>query len=132
MRSCIQDSGLVWGCSNIGLYLRQFIANVVRELSRCMDSATMAAYKEGLRVTKFVLDTESYWLKIEPKANKEDWDLVVYSNSDRAGDTENRIRITVSIIYLLGVPKFWRSKGQKGVTLSRSEAEYGCNVRGSK
>jgi hypothetical protein len=27
------------------------IANVVRELSKCMDSATMAAYKEMLRVT---------------------------------------------------------------------------------
>ena len=106
--------------------LRQFIANVVRELSRCMDSSTMATYKEGLRVTKFVLDTESYWLKIEPKANKEDWDLVVYSNSDRAGDMENRISITGSIIYLLGVPICWRSKGQKGVTLSSSEAEYGA------
>jgi len=53
----------------------------------------MAAYKEGLRVTKFVLETESYCLKIEPKANKEDWDLVNYSDSNWAGDTENRISI---------------------------------------
>jgi hypothetical protein len=100
------------------------IANVVRELSKCMDSATMAAYKEMLRVTKFVLDTESYCLKIEPKASEENWDLVVYSDSDWAGDTENRISITGFIIYLLGVPICWRSKGQKGVTLSSSEAEY--------
>jgi hypothetical protein len=42
------------------------IVNVVRELSKCIDSATMGAYKEMLRVTKFVLDTESYCLKIEP------------------------------------------------------------------
>jgi hypothetical protein len=92
------------------------IANVVRELSKCMDSATMGAYKEMLRVTKFVLDTESYCLEIEPKASEENWDLVVYSDSDWAGDTENRISITGFIIYLLGVPICWRSKGQKGVT----------------
>jgi hypothetical protein len=41
-----------------------------------------------------------------------------------ADDTENRISITGSVIYLLGVPIGWRSKGQKGVTLSRREAEY--------
>jgi Reverse transcriptase (RNA-dependent DNA polymerase) len=100
------------------------IASVVRELSKCMDSATMAANKEMLRVTKFVLDTESYGLKIEPKASEENWDLVVYSDRDWAGDTENQISITGFIIYLLGVPICWRSKGQKGVTLSSSEAEY--------
>ena len=63
-------------------------------------------------------------MKIEPKASKQNLDLVVYSDSDWAGDTENRISITGFIIYLLGVPICWRSKGQKGVTLSSSEAEY--------
>jgi hypothetical protein len=116
--------------SGVGMHLylinhsRPDIANVVRELSKWMDSATMAAYKEMLRVTKFVLDTETYCLKIEPKARKENWDVVVYSDSNWAGDTENWISITGFIIYLLGVPICWRSKGQKGVTLSTSEAEY--------
>jgi hypothetical protein len=32
--------------------------------------------------------------------------------------------VTGFIIYLLGAPICWRSKGQKGVTLSSSEAEY--------
>jgi hypothetical protein len=63
-----------------------------------MDSATMAAFKEMLRVTTFVLDTESYCLKIELKAREEDWDLVVYSDSNWAGDTENQISITGIII----------------------------------
>jgi hypothetical protein len=49
---------------------------------------------------------------------------LVYSDSDWAGDSENRISITGFIIYLLGTPICWRSKGQKGVTLSSSEAEY--------
>jgi hypothetical protein len=50
--------------------------------------------------------------------------LVSYCNSDWAGDAETRISITGFIIYLLGVPICWKSKGQKGVTLSSSEAEY--------
>jgi hypothetical protein len=32
--------------------------------------------------------------------------------------------VTGFIIYLLGAPICWRSQGQKGVTLSSSEAEY--------
>ena len=50
--------------------------------------------------------------------------MVSYCNSDWAGDAETRISVTGFIIYLLGVPICWRSKGQKGVTLSSSEAEY--------
>jgi hypothetical protein len=50
--------------------------------------------------------------------------LVTYSDRDWAGNTENRISITGFIIYLLGVPISWRSKGQKGVTHSSSETEY--------
>jgi hypothetical protein len=49
---------------------------------------------------------------------------VSYCNSDWAGDAETRISVTGLIIYLPGVPICWRSKGQKGVTLFSSEAEY--------
>jgi hypothetical protein len=49
---------------------------------------------------------------------------VSYCNSNWAGDAEKRISVTRFIVYLLGVPICWTSKGQKGVTLSSSEAEY--------
>jgi hypothetical protein len=39
---------------------RPDIANPVRELSKCMDKVTEAAYKEMLRVVKFVLDTRNF------------------------------------------------------------------------
>jgi hypothetical protein len=39
-------------------YSRQDLANVVRELSKCMDGASLAAYKEMQRVIEFVLDTQ--------------------------------------------------------------------------
>jgi hypothetical protein len=67
--SIIQTSNRSW----VGLLLflikhsRPDLANVVRELSKCMDGASIAAYKEMLRVVKFVLDTKLYCLKIQPK-----------------------------------------------------------------
>jgi ribonuclease HI len=52
------------------------------------------------------------------------WNLKVFCDSDWAGDPETRISVTGFIIYLQGAPVCWRSKAQKGVTLSSSEAEY--------
>jgi hypothetical protein len=105
-------------------YSRPDLANVVRELSKCMDGANLAAYKEMLRVVKFVLDSKDYCLKLNPFFENEEWDLMLYRDSDWAGNPESRIRVTGFIIYLLGAPICWRSKGQKGVTLSSSKAEY--------
>jgi hypothetical protein len=73
---------------------------------------------------KFVLDTEDYCLELNPVFENEEWDLVSYSFSDWAQDPKNRISVTGFIIYLLGAPICWRSKGQNGVTLSSSESEY--------
>jgi hypothetical protein len=58
------------------------MANVVRELSKCIYSATMVAYKEMQRVPKFELLSESYCLKVKPRTSKENWDLAVYSESN--------------------------------------------------
>ena len=49
---------------------------------------------------------------------------MVYCDSDYAGDRETRVSIAGFIIYLLGVPISWKSKGMKSVTLSSSEAEF--------
>jgi hypothetical protein len=48
----------------------------------------------------------------------------VFCDSDWAGDSETRISVTGFILYLMNVPLCLRSKSQKGVTLSSSEAEY--------
>jgi hypothetical protein len=49
---------------------------------------------------------------------------VVHSDSDWVGNVDNQISVNRFIIYLLGVPIYRRSKGQKRVTLSISEVEY--------
>jgi hypothetical protein len=97
------------------------LENVVRELSKFMDGASLAAYKEMMRVIKFVLDTKDYCLKLNSICENEEWDLVSYSDSDCAGNTETIISVTGFIIYFLGAPICWRSKEQKGVTLSSTK-----------
>jgi hypothetical protein len=89
-----------------------------------LDDASHAAYKEMLNVMKFVLDTKQYCLKTQPVDDGKDWDFITYCDSDWACDAETRISVTGFLIYLLGVPICWRSKKQKGRTLSSSEAKY--------
>jgi len=107
--------------SGVGMLLylvkhtRLDIANAVRE-PKALDCPSPAAYKEMLRVIKF---------KVAPTdlINNE-WDVVAFSDSDFGGDKETRISVAGFIVYLKGVPISWRSKGQKSVALSSSEAEY--------
>jgi hypothetical protein len=109
-------------------YSRPDISNTVRELSKCMDKATPLAFKEMVRLMKFVLNTREFGLKIEPKIPNNEfnfqWDMVMYTDSDWAGDKENRRSVSGYVIFLLGVPILWKSKLQKSVSLSSSEAEY--------
>jgi hypothetical protein len=105
---------------------RPDIANPVRELSKCMDGATEAAFKEMLRIVKFVLDTREFGLKLQPLVLLKD-DMVsmtMYTDSDWAGDKESRRSISGYIIFLMDCPVLWKSKQQVSVTLSSSEAEY--------
>jgi hypothetical protein len=62
------------------LYLTKYscphISNIVRELSKFMDSATWGAYNELLRVIKFAIYTKTFGLKIQTKLdNNLGWDL---------------------------------------------------------
>ena len=106
-------------------HTRPDIANCTRELSKVLDKATVSAYKEMIRIIKFVLDTSDYGLRFQPQPlidNK--WHLTIYTDSDYAGDKETRISVTGYILFFMGVPLTWKSKSQKSVTLSSSEAEY--------
>jgi hypothetical protein len=51
-------------------YFQPDISNIFRELSKCMDSATLGAYNELLRVIKFVIDTKFFDLKVQPRLDK--------------------------------------------------------------
>jgi hypothetical protein len=105
-------------------HLRSDIANGVRELSKCMDGATPSAYKEMKRLVKFVVDTSDYGLKVKPsyaKGNK--CKMTVFIDSDWAGDKNNRHSVSGYSMFLNGTVILCKSKLQKLLALSSSEAE---------
>jgi hypothetical protein len=107
-------------------YSRPDIANGVRELSKVMDGATPAHYKCLLRMIHFVIVTRNNCLVLQGNSSEETpkWSIKGYSDSDYAGDKDTRTSVTGFIIYINNNPISWRSRGQKSVTLSSSEAEY--------
>ena len=117
--------------SGIGMLLyltkhtRPDIANAVREHSRMMDGATMEQYNSLLRIIKYVIDTKNHTLKLKIDRNdKNIFNIKGYSDSDYAGNKDDRKSITGLIVYCGGVPIAWKSKGQKAVSLSSTESEY--------
>jgi hypothetical protein len=107
-------------------YSRPDIANGVRELSKVMDGATLCHLKNLMRMVKYVTDTPMKCLVMDKSklGNMEKWSMVAFCDSDYAGDRDKRVSVTGFIIYISNVPVSWRSKAQRGVTLSSSEAEY--------
>jgi hypothetical protein len=106
-------------------HLRPDIANAVRELSKALDRATPKAMHEMKRIMKYILDTKDLALRVKPSLDiKDGFSTAAFSDSDYATDPETRVSISGYVLYLLDVPILWRSKGQKSITFSSTEAEY--------
>ena len=105
-------------------HLRLALSNSVRELSKVMDGATKVHMKMSRRVIKFMIDTKERTLILKPRKELNKWEIKGYSNLDFAGDINGRKSISGYVIYLQGCPISWRSKGQKSVSLSSTEAEH--------
>jgi hypothetical protein len=86
-----------------------------------MDRAEKSQWKELLRMVKYLSLSRSKELCLFP--NEDDtWRLEVFSDSDYCGDKDTRQSVYGYVIYCNGSPIAWRSKGQKSVTLSSTEA----------
>jgi hypothetical protein len=107
-------------------YSRPDIANSVREFSKVMDGATVHHYKGLLRVIKFIVSTKNKCLVMDGKKllNNFEWNIQAFLDSDYAGDKDTRLSVSGFIIYVCGNAISWRSRAQRNVTLSSSEAEY--------
>ena len=117
--------------SGVGMLLyllkhsRPDLSNSVRELTKVMDGATKGHLKAMQRVIKYVLDTKRWRLRMETgKTPRGAWKIEAYSDSDYAGDRDNRRSVSGYLIMVNGCVVSWRSRGQRSVTLSSSEAEY--------
>jgi hypothetical protein len=54
----------------------------------------ISTYQKTIRVIRFVLNTRDTCLKLKPKMDDENWDLVVYSDIYWPGNVENQICVT--------------------------------------
>ena len=118
--------------SGVGMLLhlvkhsRPDIANGVRELSKGLVGPSEAAFKDMLRMIKFVLETKNKAIKLEPVFEQTEeiiWNVLAFSDSYHAGDRETRLSVAGFVLCLMGVPINWRSKGMKVVAQSSTEAE---------
>jgi hypothetical protein len=117
-------------CAGVGnlLYLIKYsrldIANVVCEHAKCMDKATPAAFKEMKRVMRFIAGMKDFGLKmapIKPGKDKFKWNMVVYLDSDWAGDKEDRRCVSV---YVISFWVFLSCASPNPKSQLHSEAEY--------
>jgi hypothetical protein len=112
------------------LYLVKFsrpeISNAVSEVAKVNDGPTKAHMKSLYRLIKFVIDTKHYGLVIEPSEPMKNniWEMRAFCDSDYAGDKDGRKSVSGFVIYILGCLISWKSRSQKSVTLSSTEAEY--------
>ena len=71
------------------------------------------------------MDTRQRVLSFDLKEKEgSQWTLKAFSDSDWAAVKDDRRSITGYCIYLNGCLISWKSRGQKHVTLSSTEAEY--------
>jgi hypothetical protein len=113
---------------HLAKYSRPTILNAVRELSKFGSKPSAANEKAMIRCMKHCVDTSKQGLFLKP--NKY-WDgdrnflfeITGESDSDFAKDPETRRSVSGWATYLNGAPYVRKSKTQKFVTLSVTEAE---------
>ncbi|KAG6414490.1 hypothetical protein SASPL_127292 [Salvia splendens] len=91
-----------------------------KEKSRYMENPTTSHFKAAKRILRYLRGTIDYGLFY---SHTNDYKLVGYSDSDWAGDNDDR-KSTSGYVFYIGDTAFtWMSKKQPIVTLSTCEAE---------
>jgi hypothetical protein len=100
---------------------RPDLAYAVSMVSRYMDNPGMAHWRAAKWILRYLKGTQDYCLTFtgsDPEA------LYGYSDSDWAGDLDERKSTYGFIFFLAGNAVMWASKRQKSVALSSTEAEF--------
>jgi len=100
---------------------RPDITYAVSLISRYMESPTEEHWCAAKRILRYIQGTTDLGVLYKREENSE---LVAYSDSDFAGDLDDRKSTSGSVFLLAGGAISWSSKKQPVVTLSTTEAEY--------
>ncbi len=111
---CQLVGSLIW----LSTQTRPDLAYPVSLLSRFMVSPSKSHISAAKRVLRYLIGTKSVGITLGGNLL-----LKAYSDSDYAGDKDNRKSVSGHIIFF-GGPVAWISKQQSTVALSTSEAEY--------
>ncbi|KAK2974100.1 hypothetical protein RJ640_020456 [Escallonia rubra] len=102
-------------------FTRPDIAYTVNKLSQFMHCPQTPHWKAVKRLLRYLNHTSSFGLRITRESDNR---LLVYSDSDWAGDPTDRTSTTGYVTYLGSTPISWCSKKQRSVSRSSTEAEY--------
>ena len=72
-----------------------------------------------------MLNTKYFGLKNEPNGDKnKPWDIICFSDSDYTSNPDTRRSVSGFILFILGVPVYWRLSAHRWMTLSTSKEEW--------
>lgn len=111
---------LVGGLIYLANATRPDIVYAANTLSRFCSDPGEEHWHLAKRVLQYIKGTKSYGIKYMRNKQK----LVAYTDSDWAGDVEDRRSQSGSVLTLAGGAVTWKSKKQPTVSLSTMEAEY--------
>ena len=112
---------LLW----LSKHTRPDATNAIRESSKVLDRASKEHYKYMLRIIKYIIKNRNKKLKIRINPdNLSGFELKGYSDSDYAGDLDTRRSVSGFSLFFNGALIAWRSRGQRSVSLSSTEAEF--------
>ncbi|KAJ4719135.1 Retrovirus-related Pol polyprotein from transposon TNT 1-94 [Melia azedarach] len=109
------------GCLRYLTCTRPDILYTTGLVSRYMETPTTTHLKAAKRILRYLKGTTNFGLFYSCSDN---FELVGYSDSDWAGDTDDRKSTTGFVFFMGGTAFTWMSKKQPIVTLSTCEAEY--------
>lgn len=92
--------------------------NKLSKFNNCPGKDHWSAVK---RIFRYLQGTKSAKLKFSKNGNR---DLIAYSDSDWAGDSDERRSVTGYVCTFQGGPVSWTTKHQPTIALSTTEAEY--------
>uniref|UniRef100_A0A0K8T576 Reverse transcriptase Ty1/copia-type domain-containing protein n=1 Tax=Lygus hesperus TaxID=30085 RepID=A0A0K8T576_LYGHE len=113
---------LVGSLMYISICSRPDIAFATSFLSRHLHKPTQSLWKAGKRILQYLKTTAHYSLVYTRSNSKQE--LEAYSDSDWAGDQQDRKSTSGTAIFIYGNLIAWSSRKQQTVALSTAEAEY--------